>query len=145
MELLPEAWGLVSVQLYAADGIGTRLAPPLSRFRLIDESRVAGAVPFVKAFERVRGAMLHITAVPPGSSIHVAVPVRTRLGRTFAYETSVVAGANGSAWVRVPYSSGRNGQTIAGEYVISADQQRVQAVVSDEDVLIGRELVIALR
>lgn len=83
--------------------------PPISGLRLVAESDSLEAipggptVPYVKLYERVRGALLRVQGLKPGEEAALLAKIRSPRGRSFAYVDRLVANASGTAEVSIPY------------------------------------------
>jgi hypothetical protein len=116
----PEFFDTVATRLFFADGTARPGDPAaLGTYRLLAESptRVQvldRAAARYKLFEVVPGAELRVRGAAPGAEVSATVPVRTDLGRTFAWTTRAVSGPTGEAALRVPYATGWNVLVAAG-------------------------------
>ena len=147
----PEFFDLVGSRLWFFDGNSrSGGVPGLGGFRLLAESQtpnhVLGFRPQAhKLFEVVPGARLTVRGLEPGAGVVAAVPVRTNVGREFVWETRARADASGTATLRVPYATGRNGASMAGAYVVQGSGAgRVSVVVSDGKVETGGTVEVSL-
>jgi hypothetical protein len=138
-------------------GASEQGVPALEHFRLVTEGpprgfplgALGGAVPGnvvapYKLFEIVEGAVLEIRAAP-GSEVEVSLEVATPARRRFRYRAVARAGEAGVARIRVPYAT----ETAAparptGPYRVRAESAGAEVHVSEEQVLRGAVLAIAL-
>jgi hypothetical protein len=119
-------------------------APGLGAYRLMAESPtpnpVLGYRPQAhKLFEVVPGAVLTVRGLPPGTEVVAMVPVRSNVGREFVWGTRAPADEAGVASLRVPYATGPNGASFAGEYAVQVPGSgRTSVQVPDDAVRAGR-------
>jgi hypothetical protein len=99
----------------------------LAEVRLVDEAGEPRA-PRAKLFERVPGARLRVTGIPPGVDVFATTTVVTPLGREFVWRSSARPDPGGSAELRVPYATGANGAVRASAFVVEAGDRRVVSV-----------------
>jgi hypothetical protein len=149
VEFLPGVEDVVTARLFFADGGSTRGAPALGGFRLVHETRGIDLVdPLrdtrVKLFEVVHGARLAVRGVAPGGRVVARAAVATAAGRTFGYETWGVAGSDGTVDLRVPYATGENGTSRAGEYEVASDGATARAQVPEAAVRSGSVIAVEL-
>jgi hypothetical protein len=143
--LSPEVNRLVTSRLFFGDGLATPTSPALTAFRLLDEGRFLGTWPVVKVFEFVPGATLRVSGVPAGAPVRAATRVRTRLGRSLAFEVWAIPGDDGVASLRVPYATGRNGESSASEYDVQSGSRAAVVSVAEDDVVGGGEVAVRVR
>ncbi len=129
-------------RLYVFDGDG------LSHYRLIYESKTTAIkspdIKYVKIFEYVSGTIISgKTSIDGG--IKVTLNILTNQGRTFAYTQQTVA-KNGRYEIIVPYSTqGSKYETKpVGDYIIQYANASKAVSVSEDDVIMGRELNVDL-
>jgi len=97
--------------------------PPVSSLRLVAESEsletIPGgpAVPFVKLYERVRGARVRVAGRAPGEEGALLATVRSPHGRLFPYVERLVADASGAWEAVVPYATEGAGRRDAAVLV----------------------------
>jgi hypothetical protein len=72
----------------------------------------------VRLFEVVPGAELAIRGSAPGAEVVAAVELRTNRGREATWRATATSAADGTAMVRVPFSTGENGAVVVGRYRI---------------------------
>jgi asparagine N-glycosylation enzyme membrane subunit Stt3 len=140
--LRPELFDLVVSRLWFFDG-GSRTgeAPGLAGYRLLAESPTAVEVlghraQAYKLFGVVEGALLRVRGARPGAAVLATVQVATTAGRTYAWTGRAVAGADGTAALRVPYATGANGTSLASACA-------VQDGVRQRIVQLGEAQVVA--
>ena len=113
-------------RLHRGDGSADGDRAHLEHFRLLTEASARGTpiswlfessgrreIPY-KLFEIVPGAVLEISAAP-GTTVEARLRVATRNERGFFYRAGGVAGADGRAWIRVPYATGSRGDVSTGD------------------------------
>jgi asparagine N-glycosylation enzyme membrane subunit Stt3 len=147
----PEFFDLVGSRLYFFDG-GSRdgMASGLGGFRLLAESQTPNLVLGYRAqanklFGVVPGATLVVRGVAPGAEVVAVVPLRSNVGRDFAWAAREPADASGTARIRVPYATGLNGTVMAGDYTVRVGGKvRAEVPVSEAQVTHGeaREVVL---
>lgn len=128
LAVTPEVDDLVAVRVYYDNGMSSRGLPSLHRYRLVYEGSPEVARQ-VRLFEIVPGDPIEIRGARPGASVSVAVGLRTNRGRAATWRTSAIADGEGRATVLVPFSTGSNGEVVAGSYAVEVD-----GVVSRIDV-----------
>jgi len=117
--LRPELFDLVVSRLWFFDGASRAgKAPGLAGYRLLAESRTPVEVlghraQAYKLFGVVEGALLRVRGARPGATVSATVAVETIADRGFLWTGRAVAGADGTAALRVPYASGTNGTSLA--------------------------------
>lgn len=95
--------------------------PPVSALRLVAESdsleSIPGGprVPFVKLYERVRGARVRVDGRSPGEEGALLATVRSPRGRVFPYVERLVADESGRWTATVPYASERDAASAGAE------------------------------
>jgi asparagine N-glycosylation enzyme membrane subunit Stt3 len=129
-----------------ADALIFRDGAELARHRLVFESQGArftdaAAHALYKVFEFVAGAEVEGRSAP-GSTIAVALDLRTPRGRAFTYEAHSVAGADGTYRVRLPYANrgGPPSVSAAPYYRLRCADQTGRLVLSEADVRDGRRV-----
>lgn len=139
-------------RLHRRDGGEAAGRPRLERFRLVTEGPAGGVpigtlfgeplppqtVPY-KLFEVVRGAELEILAAP-GTKLRAEIELETPL-RRFRHRAEAVAGADGVARLRVPYSTRRTGAVRAtGPWNLEAGARRAAVEIDEAAVRDGATL-----
>jgi asparagine N-glycosylation enzyme membrane subunit Stt3 len=124
-------------------GGGADEAAPVSRVRLVFESRVRiefmGTRPAVRIFEVVRGARLH------GTCRSDAVEVNAQLAASdVVYTVRNTPAEDGAFAVRMPYASEATEASIPARIRVRCEDDEVDVVVSERDVLDGRDVLIRL-
>lgn len=139
MSVTPEVDDLVAVRVYYDSGLSSRGLPTLGRYRLIYEGSPAVARQ-VRLFEIVPGADLTVHGASPGAEIRASVAVRTNRGRDAIWFASAAAAADGTAMLRVPFSTGANGAVEAGPYRVGCGQAQVDVAVPSTAVESGESV-----
>lgn len=146
-------------RLHHRDGRSGSHGPRLERFRLVAESspgRVGFGMLFnqkieigdqhsrvaYKLFEIVKGALLEIEA-PPEARVSASLTVEAPSGRRFIYVASGIAGHDGFARLRVPYSTASETPIHAtGPYRIAAGNRLTRMHVNEVDIRDGRRVAV---
>jgi asparagine N-glycosylation enzyme membrane subunit Stt3 len=106
--------------------------------------KIEWGVPF-KLFERVEGALLMVEA-KPGTEVIAAIRLEMSVGRSVVYRTVGIAGADGVARVRVPYSTRQTGLVATpGPWWVRVGDREIRYEVSEVDVRDGHEVSAADR
>jgi dolichyl-phosphooligosaccharide-protein glycotransferase len=130
-------------RLYLDGGAGRDDAAPVSRIRLVFESRVRiefmGMRPAVRVFEVVPGARLHGTCRSDAVEVH-AEPADSDL----VYSVRHTPAADGAFVVRLPYASEATEASIPARIRVRCADEEADVVVSERDVLDGRDVTIQL-
>jgi hypothetical protein len=144
----PDFFDTVASRLFFADGaaragdhsgLGTYrlLAESPTRVQVLDRAAAR-----YKLFGVVPGAELRVRGAAPGAEVSATVPVRTDLGRTFAWTTRAVAGATGEAALRVPYATGWNVLAAAGTYRVGDGRRFRDVPVTEAQVEGGQAIAV---
>jgi dolichyl-diphosphooligosaccharide--protein glycosyltransferase len=144
----PSYLALVPNRLFFDDGRGTDAWPPLDGFRLLYESPMTSPGEPLherqwKVFEPVAGARLVVRAAP-GTEVRASTALLANTGRSFDWEVTANASADGVARLRLPYASGPNGAVQAGPWVVTDGGGSATLVVHEAEVLAGREREVVL-
>ena len=158
LKLLEPYYETLHGRLAVSDGamieIAGRTLPAVTGFRLVHESpepafpiQLQGwpapiTPPFMKVFERVRGARLE-GGCAPGEMVSATVEVGTNAGRRFVYSTTAACGASGHFEMRVPYARSIMGDTGAvGAYLLRTGAKHASVLVTESDVDEGRRIPV---
>lgn len=135
----------LAARLWFHDGLSApdRPAPPLDGLRLIHESASRGTEG-IKIFGVVKGARLHVRGGGPGAPVTAEVALVTNRGRHIAWQAQNVAGADGSAELRVPYATGLNGSVRASTWTVRDASRFVRVVVTEQQVAAGAQVEVDL-
>ena len=147
--LREELLDLVVSRLFFFDGGSRDDAPSLSDYRLVGESQTATEVlgrrtNVFKLYQVVDGALLQVRVQSPGTLVRATARVTTNQRRAFMWSAAAVSDASGVATIRVPYSAGQNGLTVAEPYVVSSGARTVVVPVPEQDVLGGSAVPVDL-
>jgi hypothetical protein len=139
--LRPETFDLVVSRLWFLDGGSPSGAPGLADYRLLAESRTPVEVLGLRAqayklFGAVEGAVLRVRGARAGAPVTASVGVATNQGRRFTWTGRALAGADGTATLRVPYATGANGTSLAGPCEVH-DGVRARTVALGEALVAG--------
>ena len=140
MAVTPEVDDLVAVRVYYDNGLSSRGLPTLGNYRLVYEGPPAQTRQ-VRLFEFVPGAALTVSGAEPGAEVRAGVGVRTNRGREAGWHVTAVAAPDGTAVLRVPFSTGENGTTVAGPYEVSCGQVRTTVAVPAAAIETGGRVV----
>ncbi len=111
----------------------------LGRFRLLTQSRQGGGF---RLFEIVPGALLEADA-PPGTPVQVSLALRGPGGIVSRFRARGRAGTDSRIQIRVPYSTGKQGDVEAlRPYEVRLRGATYQVRVDPEDVSQGRSVWI---
>ena len=97
-----------------------------------------------KLYQVVDGALLQVRVQSPGTLVRATARVTTNQRRAFMWSAAAVSDASGVATIRVPYSAGQNGLTVAEPYVVSSGARTVVVPVPEQDVLGGSAVPVDL-
>ena len=134
-------------QLHREDGPGRHAEPCGPCLRLVTEGPPygsprrgfrprGGAVPY-KLFERVEGARIEVRA-EPDALVRLELDLETPLGRRFVFAMRGRAEPDGTATLRVPYSTGATLPVHSvGPYRVEVDGRLHRVEVSERAVLEG--------
>jgi dolichyl-diphosphooligosaccharide--protein glycosyltransferase len=139
----------VARRLYARGGSWSPYWKPLSRFRLLTEGpagvprfgRGHVAIPY-KLFEVVAGAVLEARAMP-GSPLQATLSLRTPARNDVRFRARALADASGHVRVRVPYSTGVQGEVQAlGLYAVELEGSVFHVPVTEMQVQTGAVITV---
>jgi hypothetical protein len=124
--------------------------PPFSGLRLVAESdsleTIPGgsSVPYVKLYERVRGALLRLEGLAPGEEAALLAKVRSPRGRSFAYVDRLVANEAGIAELSIPYPTiAPDGASRIESAEIASQNRSMPLPVIDESAVQSGATIIA--
>jgi asparagine N-glycosylation enzyme membrane subunit Stt3 len=137
----------IAYRLYSGDGSSTGELPALGSFRLLRETepidRKQSTRPGYALFGVVPGARLAVSGACPGEEIAATTVVRTNTGREFTWRATAWVGSSGTAVLRVPYATGRNGSSVARRFEIAACGETRLVNVPEIAVVAGAPVAVA--
>lgn len=136
----------VAFRLYAADGSSTGKLPALGSFRVLRETepidRARSARPAFVLYGVVPGARISVTGACPGEEVTAATVVRTSTGREFTWRATGRAEVGGTAVLRVPYATGKNGSSDARPFEVATCSGTRQVNVPEDAVVRGAPIAV---
>jgi asparagine N-glycosylation enzyme membrane subunit Stt3 len=133
---------LVAARLYFSTGQSTLQDPvALGGFRLVSDAGDPSAP--VRVFEVVPGAAVAVRGARPGARVEARTEITTALG-AFRWTARATADLLGRAELRLPFSTGRNGQVLASPYAVADGATTVLLRLGEDEVRRGSPVEIAL-
>jgi dolichyl-diphosphooligosaccharide--protein glycosyltransferase len=141
LDVSPSYFDGMAARLFYHDGRAPRgrRVLPIDTQRLVYESEAQR----IKIFAATAGAELVIEGARPREEVTVSVFLRTNQGRASAWTTSITAGDDGTASLRVPYATGMNGAIQASASFVQVGARSVPVTLSEHDVVTGARVRVA--
>lgn len=156
-KILPSFRMLVVTRLWLWDGMwGEANGQPLhdgpaalGGFRLVGESGTKSiwqtvGVPFFKLFQVVPGVIVRVRGAPPRGRVEASTVLVTNAGRRLEWVTHDFAGADGTATLRLPYSTGGNGAVMAAPWLVKDGRRETGLALTEREVLFGATVELKL-